>query len=296
MWREIGMIGRDRVLQEIGARAARKRPPFLLTGPRGSGKTALLEWAFERAPEPKAFISASDSPRDSLVRIARSWGLQHAEDRDGGQVAISRARIKDLERAVLRQPDGLLFIDDINMATPTFINKFKVWRERFATFAAGVPPFAKEDLKRNLWGLKTIEVPPLAKQHRLLLAQRLCEHLTEPPHSLPDVLVGVVLPGDEQVRHLHEDVAGGELLDRPCGTVGLFEGPDLPELSVAGRHGDAHQEDDDGEHGDVADDLTLSPSSRCPTGTVLGPLTTWAGLIPHPEPPPASRRSGRTSQ
>jgi hypothetical protein len=182
MWREIGMIGRDRVLQEIGARAARKRPPFLLTGPRGSGKTALLEWAYDKAPEPKAYISASDSPRDSLVRIARSWGLQHAEDRDGGQVAISRARIKDLERAVLRQPDGLLFIDDINMATPTFINKFKVWRERFATFAAGVPPFAKEDLKRNLWGLKTIEVPPLAKQHRLLLAQRLCEHLGS-PHS-----------------------------------------------------------------------------------------------------------------
>jgi hypothetical protein len=177
MWREIGIIGRDRLLQELAARAGRKRPSFLLTGPRGSGKTALLEWSYERAPEPKALISAGSTMRDNMIAIARSWGLESEIEKEGRKVPVSRAKIADLERAVLTCPDGLLFIDDIQVATPTFLRRFKIWRERYVVFAAGVPPFAKEELKRTLWGLKTIEVRPLDRKHRQTMAEKVCQSL-----------------------------------------------------------------------------------------------------------------------
>ncbi len=44
MWQEVGLVGRDKVLKdEIYPRAEGKRAPFILTGPRGIGKSALLQ-------------------------------------------------------------------------------------------------------------------------------------------------------------------------------------------------------------------------------------------------------------
>lgn len=177
MWREIGIIGRDRLLQEVTNRSNLKKPPFLLTGPRGSGKSAVLEWAYEQAPGPKAFITANGTMRDNLITIVRGWGLEDDIFKEGRKVYVSRAKVSDLEKTILRCKEGLLFIDDINAATPSFLRRFKVWRERFPVFAAGVPPFTKEELKRNLWGLKTLEVKPLDKKSRLEMSQTVCRSL-----------------------------------------------------------------------------------------------------------------------
>jgi len=43
-------------------------------------------------------------------------------------------------------------------------------------YCAGVPPFTKEELKRNLWGLKKIDLEPVAKAHRLEFAKKACEY------------------------------------------------------------------------------------------------------------------------
>ena len=175
MFREIGMIGRDKLLQkEIYARCQGKKAPFILCGARGVGKTAILRWAYENGQEPKAFISASYSVKENLVKIAKKWGL---EVRDGEKkISLARAKIAELENVIFKQPEGAIYIDDIQMATPAFLRRFKIWRERFKLYCAGVPPFTKEELKRNLWGLKKIDLEPVAKTHRLEFAKKACEH------------------------------------------------------------------------------------------------------------------------
>jgi hypothetical protein len=173
MFREIGMIGRDTILQkEIYSRCKGKKAPFLLSGIRGVGKTAILRWAYEKGKEPKAFISASYSVKENLMKIAKNWNL---EIKDGDKkISLARAKLSELENAIFRQTKGAIYIDDIQRATPALLRRFKVWRERFNVFCAGVPPFNKEELKRNLWGLSEIEIKPIDKEHRLTLAQKAC--------------------------------------------------------------------------------------------------------------------------
>jgi hypothetical protein len=174
VFRKIGIIGRDKILQkEIYPRCQGKKAPFLLSGIRGVGKSAILRWAYENGKEPKAFISASYPAKENLIKIAKNWNL---EIKDGEKtIALSRAKISELENVILKQSEGSIYVDDIQMATPAFLRRFKVWRERFNIFCAGVPPFKKEELKRNLWGLHKIEIEPLNKKYRLKLAQKACE-------------------------------------------------------------------------------------------------------------------------
>ena len=168
------MIGRDKILQkEIYPRCQGKKAPFLLSGIRGVGKTAVLRCAYEKGKEPKAFISASYTVKENLIKIAKNWNL---EIKDGDKkIALTRAKMPELESVILKQGEGSIYVDDIQTATPAFLRRFKVWRERFNIFCAGVPPFSKEELKRNLWGLKNVELSPIDNKYRLKLAQKACE-------------------------------------------------------------------------------------------------------------------------
>ena len=175
MFRKIGMIGRDQLLKkEIYPRCQGKKAPFLLQGLRGVGKTAVLRWAYQEGKEPKAFISATYGVKENLVTIAREWGLEVVDGEK--KIPLGRAKMADLEDVILKQREGSIYIDDIQSSTPAFLRRFKVWRERFTVYCAGVPPFSKEELKRNLWGLKKIEVDPVEKKYRLEVAQKACEY------------------------------------------------------------------------------------------------------------------------
>ena len=173
MFRKIGIIGRDNILEkEILPRCTGKKSPFLLEGHRGVGKTALLLWAYQYGKEPKAYISAASTMKEVLQDIVRGWGLVIM---DGEKtVPLYKAKNADLEHAVMSQAKGSIYIDDIHKASPTFLRRFKVWRERFKTFCAGVPPFRKEDLKREVWGYHDINVPPIDKKYRESLAKEAC--------------------------------------------------------------------------------------------------------------------------
>jgi hypothetical protein len=174
MFRELGMIGRDAILQkEIYGRCKGRKAPFFLSGIRGVGKTAILRWAYENGKEPKAFISATYGVKENLLKIAKKWNL---EIKDGDKkISLARAKLSDLENAILKQNAGNIYIDDIQRATPALLRRFKVWRERFSVFCAGVPPFNKEELKRNLWGFRRIEIKPLEQKYRLEFAQKACQ-------------------------------------------------------------------------------------------------------------------------
>ena len=76
MWQEVGLVGRDRLLEkEIHPRARGTKAPFLLTGSRGVGKSAVLQWAYENAKEPRAYVSASWTVKEIMIAICRGWGL-----------------------------------------------------------------------------------------------------------------------------------------------------------------------------------------------------------------------------
>ena len=179
MWREIGLLGRDKLLQrEILPRATRKKAPFLLSGARGVGKSAILQWAHDHAPEPKAYLQASKPVKENLHEIIRAWGL--SVEREGKAVSSDRATIAELERVVMAQTGGTLFVDDLDAATPAFLRRLKAWRERFTVHAAGVPPFSREELRRIIWGLKEVTVHPLPTNERDRLALAVCQHAASP--------------------------------------------------------------------------------------------------------------------
>jgi len=173
MFRKIGMIGRDKICGEMLPRCRGEKPPFILKGIRGVGKTALLRWAFMRGEEPKAFISASDTPKNNLEHIAKAWRLviKYGDKK----VPLQRAKISELKHAILTQKKGSIYIDDLHAAKPTFIIFLKTIRERFKIFAAGVSPLTKEDLNPIMWGIVSIRVPPIDKKNRLEFAEKACE-------------------------------------------------------------------------------------------------------------------------
>lgn len=175
MYRKLGIIGRDRLLQkEIFPRCKGKKAPFILLGKRGLGKSAVLDWAYEYGKEPKALINAEYTVKENLVAIAKGWKL---EINDGLKVIpIDRATLADLDQAILKQSQGNIYIDDLQDAKPVLLRKLKIWRERYQIYCTATPPLKRETLKRCVWGLKQIELKPIEKKFRLILTQKACEY------------------------------------------------------------------------------------------------------------------------
>jgi len=216
MWREVSLLGRDRLLvKEIYPRARGKKPPFLLTGPLGVGKSGVFEWAYQNASGRKAFVSAASTVREILIGIVRGWGLTLGGDGKG--LRPERAPISLLEIAIMEEEEGKIFLDDIQRSTPALLRRLKVWRERFTVYACGVPPFNKEELKRNLWGLKEIEIEPLNEDDRLKLAQQVCiaigsdkspTEVAQASRGFPGRIVAMALG---EVEHTSPRVRGEEI-------------------------------------------------------------------------------------
>jgi len=173
MWEEIGLIGRDRLLEREVYPRVRKKVPFLLVGQRGVGKSSVLEWAHENTEEPKALVSALWTPKEIMVEICRAWGLTITNG--GKAMSPERASVAVLERAINSAEEGIIFVDDIHAASPAFLRRLKVWRERFTVSMAGTPPFRRDELKRILWGLHEIEIEPLKEPDRQRLAELVCQ-------------------------------------------------------------------------------------------------------------------------
>jgi len=175
MWQKLGLVGRDKLLKkEIWPRVKNPKP-FLLIGPSGIGKTAILEWAYEACKAKKAKLSALNTVRENLQEICRGWGLT-VTDEEGAEKAISKANLAHLEKAVFKAPPGVLFVDEFDKATPAFIRRLKPLAERHVLIAAGKPNFKKEELKRLTWGMAEIKVPALSPKDRLELSKRMVAH------------------------------------------------------------------------------------------------------------------------
>ena len=175
MWQTVGLVGRDNLLKtEIWPRVKHQKP-FILLGPAGIGKSALLEWAYEHARGKKALLNATNTVRENMQAICRGWDLEII-DEEGKTKPISRAPLALLEKAVFKADPGVIFLDEFDKATPAFIRRLKPLAERHTLIAAGKSNFKKEELKRLTWGMAEIKVPPLPPKDRLELANRLVKH------------------------------------------------------------------------------------------------------------------------
>lgn len=174
MWQEIGLIGRDDLLtKEIYPRISKKLP-FLLTGNAGTGKTAILQWANKNYNGKKAYISSTWTMKEVFVSIAKQWDVKIIENEK--EIGISKASIIKLEEVITNQPDGAIFIDHINKATPSKLRRYQIWKERFFICIAGTPPY-REEIAQLLWGLKEIQISPIESQKdRERLALAMCQN------------------------------------------------------------------------------------------------------------------------
>jgi hypothetical protein len=192
MWQEIGLIGRDDLLtKEIHPRVSKKLP-FFLTGYAGTGKTAILQWAHENYNGKKAYISSTWTMKEILVSVAKQWDLKIVEDEK--EISISKASISRLEEVITNQSNVAIFIDHINKATPTKIRRYQIWKERFTLYFAGTPPY-REEIRPLLWGLKEIQINPIAKEDRERLALAMCNNYEATVSHLDVVQASRGIPG-----------------------------------------------------------------------------------------------------
>ena len=175
MWKKIGMTGRDGILKRKIYPRVRTEKPFILVGPAGIGKTALLEWAFRHAKGRKAFLNCSMTVKENMREICRGWELE-VLDEDGKKKGVTKASLALLERAAFKSAPGLIFLDELERATPALLRRLKALYERHTIIAAGKPPFRKEDIKRLTWGMAEIKVPPLGAGARITLADQVTRH------------------------------------------------------------------------------------------------------------------------
>jgi hypothetical protein len=212
------LIGRDKLLEnEIYPRTMDNKQ-FFLTGRRGIGKSALLEWSFEvNSLEKKVFLSADWTVREMLIHIVKSWNLELTEEGDDAKkIAPDRAQVTVLEKAISKENSGTIYIDDIHKATPTKIRRIRLWKERFTVYFAGTPPY-REEIRPLLWGLKEIEVPFIPQEDRNRLVSKLCaengvsisiEDVVQASRGVPGRMMAMVL-GNE-VEDTSERVDGEE--------------------------------------------------------------------------------------
>ncbi len=163
MWRQIKLLGRDRLLAEEVRPRLKEGRGFVLTGTHGAGKTAILEWINEFIRKDIATISAEWTVKEMLVKICLDWEVEVKDD-SGATRGRTKWQVNWMERALLKVTGKWLIVDDIQKVTPTKLRRLKLFRDRVKIIAAGVPPFRQEELKQLLWGLPAIQVKPLPKE------------------------------------------------------------------------------------------------------------------------------------
>jgi hypothetical protein len=173
MWRETGLLGRDRLLG-AGLARARAGVPVYIVGRRGVGRSAILAWLAAHISGGRvALISGGRPVSDVLRAVLGAWGV-HAVRRGDREVSLERATVAELEAAMSAQPSGgVICVDDLHLAAPALLRRLRVWRERHMLHYSAVPPL-REEAAPLVWGAYEVQVPPLDRRSAERMAQAVC--------------------------------------------------------------------------------------------------------------------------
>ncbi|MGM0509402.1 MAG: hypothetical protein ACQERZ_09655 [Fusobacteriota bacterium] len=160
------IIGRDKLLAKKIYPKLKKEEEFILIGQRGIGKTELLKWSYlHYEKRKKAYVSCNDTYGNMIKKIAKTQGI-----------TISKKKIADLQKEVLKGQEVTLFIDDLERLKPKQVTFFDAWGNWNKMYFAGVPGF-REEAKKILWGKPKIKINKLGKMESMTLAKHVVKKL-----------------------------------------------------------------------------------------------------------------------
>jgi len=165
LWKQIGLIGQDRLLkQKIFPRISGGSKRFVLKGPAGCGKTALLEWARDHTPGKVALVNGRATYATMVREIAEAW-----------EAEIEGTKVADYEHAILSECGHTIFVDDLHKTNEKKIEILKTLSERNKVHGAikSKRPLS-EQLKQLLWFMEVLTIPRLNKKDTMRLAESVC--------------------------------------------------------------------------------------------------------------------------
>ena len=165
LWKQVGLIGQDRLLkQKIFPRISGGTKRFVIKGPAGSGKTALLEWASEHTSGKTALVNGGATYATMVRAIAEAW-----------EADIEGTKVADYEYAILSECDHTIFVDDLHKTNEKKIEILKVLSERNKVHGAMLSGRqTNEQLKQVLLYAEVLTIPHLNKKDAARLAESVC--------------------------------------------------------------------------------------------------------------------------
>lgn len=153
MWKDIGLIGRDRLLSKIHSRI-KTGNPFVLVGEPGIGKSAVLEWVLQHELNPNRAIVVCSKPYADILKDMCD------------QIGIDRTKkgTSDLERELLMNTGYAIYLDDLHRATPKLVDLIKALRDRHTLYCACRDGRLKENIRQVLWGVESFSLARLNRK------------------------------------------------------------------------------------------------------------------------------------
>ena len=169
MWKRIGLIGRDALLARELLPRLRRKTAFLLSGPRGVGNTALLEWCRDNYEGRSALVSSDMTVKEMLKEICGSLGLV-VEDNEGNEAQKNKWQVAWMERAIARQSGHVVFLDDVDSLKPAQARRVAIIRDRYTLICTCHKSPRNHAVRSILQGIPKVRVKPLKRDHAIRLA------------------------------------------------------------------------------------------------------------------------------